>query len=178
MSNLIPYPQFDTKVYTFNFRLKHIVEQEIAEIIGYGLSTLVSLRLNVDGEFGDAFSMDSAKYVMGEQLSGYYQNERLFTEVYNTCTLELYNLLETPAGLELQDFVSGSEGIVDCTPVAYQKGFMLVIREGWGENKAGTFFNLNDSIFTYQEFNQMFPQGEPACLTPSLPSSDFNDLAF
>lgn len=179
MSSTLPVPRFDNKLYSFNFRLTKNYVPEITEIIGYGLCTLVSLHFNVDGEFGDVLGMDSAKYVIGEQLSNLYINDGLHKEMCLQCELELYYILNTPAGEALVSFLQSSTGFTDCFPVGGNGAMSIIIREGYGENRAGSFFNLNDSIFTYQEFNQMFPKGETTlCPLPEQPLLDFSGLAF
>lgn len=179
MNSILPAVKFDNKLYSFNFKLSKRYEPEISEIIAYGLVSLVNQHLNADGEFADGFAMDGASYVLGDQLSNLFMDATIHKEMCLQCELELCTLIEGASGSVLQDFLAGSTGIVDCFPVAGSGAFTIVMREGYGENRQGSFFSINDCMYAYQEYAQICSKPEgPVCLPQPLPPLDFSDLAF
>lgn len=169
-------------VSTFRFCMSKERHSTVTEIIGYGLATLVNTFFvsgNQSG-FGDVFGMDSAKHIMGEQLSNLYECDKEFLAVLDDCSLELYAILASPEGEALEAYIQGSEGFVDCFPIPSTRVLCMAIREGLGENPKGSYCNLLDTVYSYQEFKQIL---EPTkCPLPPLAQKsslfDFQNLPF
>lgn len=160
-----PVIEFGDQLHTFSFNLSNRYDPDDVEVIGYGLITMIHSFFDEAGKEDPAlktvFSRDGAGHCMGEQLCYMYSDEIMFNQMHNSCIEELDRIVDSPSGIELEQFLLRSVGISDCFPMAVGESLHIFIREGYAINPAGTFGNIAGEFGLYDEYTSMLLQTNP-----------------